>query len=109
MNGTRPVVYVVAKHSQFQKHVRDHQDARAIELLARHDPVVARWKRADERHRRTLDAVLARLEQLGAATKMVTSLNVRFRPRGAALVVSVGGDGTLLSASHNVGAEPLLG
>jgi NAD+ kinase len=109
MNDTAPIVYVVAKHSQFQKHVRDHQDARAIELLARHDPVVARWKRADERHRRTLDAVLERLERLGAETKMVTSLNVRFRPRNAALVLSVGGDGTLLSASHNVGSERLLG
>jgi NAD+ kinase len=40
---------------------------------------------------------------------MVSSLNVRFRPSGAALVLSVGGDGTLISTSHNVGAEPLLG
>jgi NAD+ kinase len=109
MSVRASTVYVVAKHSQFQKHVLDRKDARAIELLARHDPVVARWKRADARHRRTLDAVLSRLEKLGASTKIVTSLNMRFSPRDAALVLSVGGDGTLLSASHNIGAEPLLG
>jgi NAD+ kinase len=109
MSTGASTVYVVAKHSQFQKHVLDRQDARAIELLARHDPVVARWKRADVRHRRTLDAVLERLETLGAKTKIVSSLNVRFSPRNAALVLSVGGDGTLLAASHNVGSEPLLG
>jgi NAD+ kinase len=109
VTASRPIVYVAAKRSQFQKHVRDRQDARAIELLARHDPVVARWKRADEAHRRTLDAVLQRLEQLGAEIRMVAKPHAHFRPRDAALVLSVGGDGTLLAASHHVGAEPLLG
>jgi NAD+ kinase len=106
---TRPVVYVAAKRSQFQKHVRDRQDPKAIDLLNRHDPVVARWKRADEMHRRTLDAVLQRLEHLGAEIRMVAKPHTRFRPTGAALVVTVGGDGTLLAASHQVGTEPLLG
>lgn len=109
MSGTGNIVYVAAKHSQFQQHVLDRQDPKAIELLARHDPVVARWKRADERHRRTLDQVIERLERMGATIHMVDRPHARFRPRDAALVLTVGGDGTLLAASHHIASEPLLG
>lgn len=108
-DASKPLVYVVAKRSQYQRHVRDHRDRRAIELLARHDPVVARWRKADQAHRETLDLVLRELKQLGARVRLIPSPSERFSPRGAALVVTVGGDGTLLAASHRVGSEPLLG
>jgi NAD+ kinase len=109
MSDLPKLVYVVAKRSQYQRHVRDHRDERAIELLERHDPVVARWRKADAAHRQTLDLVLRELKQLGARVRLVPSPSERFSPRGAALVVTVGGDGTLLAASHRIGAEPLLG
>lgn len=109
MNDGHPLVYVVAKRSQYQRHVRDHRDQRAIELLARHDPVVARWRKADSSHRQTLDLVLHELKRLGARVRLIASPSERFSPRGARLVVTVGGDGTLLAASHRIGAEPLLG
>lgn len=109
MTEHAPLVYVVAKRSQYQRHVRDRQDKRAIELLARHDPVVARWQKADKSHRQTLDQVLRELRRLGAQVRLINSPSERFSPRGAALVVTVGGDGTLLAASHRVGTQPLLG
>lgn len=109
MTVYRPLVYVAAKKSQYQKYVRDRKDPRTIELLASHDQVVARWKRADEAHRRTLDSVLTRLHQLGAKVCMVPKPHARFAPKNAALVLTVGGDGTLLATSHHVGSEPLLG
>jgi len=109
MTASRPIVYVAAKRSQFQKYVRDRKDRRAIELLASHDPVVARWERADAAHRRTLDTVLTRLEKLGAKVCTISKPHAPFQPKDAALVLTVGGDGTLLAASHHVGLEPLLG
>jgi NAD+ kinase len=109
MSATGNIVYVAAKHSQFQQHVLDRQDPKAMELLAQHDPVVARWKRADERHRRTLEQVLERLGRLGATVRIVDKPHRPFRPHDAALVVTVGGDGTLLAASHHVASERLLG
>lgn len=104
-----PMVYVVAKRSQYQRHVLDRRDARAIGLLARHDPVVARWRKADASHRRTLDRVLDELSRLGATVRLIGSPSERFSSRGADLVLTVGGDGTLLAASHRVGSQPLLG
>ena len=92
-----------------QRHVRDRRDERAIELLARHDPVVARWRKADNAHRRTLDQVMHELDRLGAEVRLVSSPSERFTTRGAALVMTVGGDGTLLATSHRIGAQPLLG
>jgi NAD+ kinase len=109
MSLTAPLVYVVAKRSQYQKHVLDHRDQRAIELLARHDPVVARWRRADDAHRRTLDQVLRELARRGATVRIVGCPSERFSTRDATLVMTVGGDGTLLAASHRVGTQPLLG
>jgi NAD+ kinase len=109
MTPAAPLVCVVAKRSQYQRHVQDRHDQRAIELLAHHDPVVARWRKADSLHRRTLDQVLEELARLGAAIRLVSSPSERFTPRGAVLVMTVGGDGTLLAASHRVGAQPLLG
>lgn len=109
MRQAKSIVLVVAKRSQYQRHVRDRRDARAIGLLARHDPVVARWRKADDAHRRTLDRVVHELERLGVAVRFIGSPSERFSPRGALLVVTVGGDGTLLAASHRIGQEPLLG
>jgi len=107
--SSAPLVVLVAKRSQYQRHVRDRRDERAIELLARHDPVVARWRKADKAHQQTLDQVQNELARLGTEIRLVTSPAERFTPRGAALVMTVGGDGTLLAASHRVGEQPLLG
>lgn len=109
MTARAPLVYVVAKRSQYQRHVRDRQDERAIELLARHDPVVARWRKADKSHQQTLDLVLRELRRMGAQVRLIGSPSERFSPRGASLVITVGGDGTLLAASHRIGTQPLLG
>ncbi|HEY5959619.1 MAG TPA: NAD(+)/NADH kinase, partial [Polyangiaceae bacterium] len=109
MRHGAPLVIVVAKRSQYQRHVRDHQDARAIELLARHDPVVARWRKADEAHRKTLELVLHEVQRAGARAQLVSSPSETFSAQHASLVVTVGGDGTLLAASHRVGSQALLG
>ncbi len=105
----RPLVYVAAKHSQYQKHVVDRPDPRALQLLRDRDMVVARWRRADTLHRRTHERVVTILEKLGAEVVAIRKPHAAFDPRRATLVVTVGGDGTLLAASHHVGGQPVLG
>ena len=105
----RPLVFVAAKRSQYKKYVEDMHDPRALALIARHDPAVARWQDAHESHTRTLSKVLDLLDRCGARVVLLSRPHAEFEPTGAQLVVTVGGDGTLLAASHNVFGPPILG
>jgi NAD+ kinase len=102
-------VVVVSKRSSYDRYVVEENDARVRGLLERHDPVVKRWRRADEDHRRSLEQVERVLDQLGVHYVLVRNPNAQFDPVDADLVVTVGGDGTMLAASHNVTDVPLLG
>ena len=104
-----PLVFVAAKRSQYKKHVEDMHDPRALALLDHQDPVVASWHDAHESHTRTLDQVLECLDKCGARAILLSKPYAEFDPDGAELIVTVGGDGTLLAASHNVFGPPVLG
>ncbi|MEB2313891.1 MAG: NAD(+)/NADH kinase [Sorangiineae bacterium] len=106
---TRPRVVVVAKRSSYARFIRDEADPRARALLRRHDPSVAHWREAHDEHTRTLDEVLRWLDERGARAVLVENSHAAFDTADAILVVAVGGDGTLLAASHNVGRVPILG
>jgi NAD+ kinase len=76
--------------------------------LKRNDPSVARFERSDRYHRETVEQLRAALREFG--------VTARFRDRsrvgkvdGFDVVMTVGGDGTLLSASHAVGSTPVFG
>jgi NAD+ kinase len=103
------LVFVAAKRSQYKKHIEDMHDPRALALLERHDPVVARWQDAHQAHTRTLSRVFEYLEKWGARVVVLSRPHAEFDPSGAELIVTVGGDGTLLAASHNVFGPPVLG
>jgi NAD+ kinase len=82
--------------------------ARVRALLRSHDPSVARLERADVHHHETLDELRSAIDTLG--------LRARYRDRSnigvvddVDLVITVGGDGTLLSASHAIGTIPVFG
>lgn len=99
---------VVAKKSAYDYYVRRYKMARVQKLLRARDPSVARLERADKHHSETLVEVREALAALG--------LRARFRDRsqvgsvdGFDLVLTVGGDGTLLSVSHAVGDTPMFG
>jgi NAD+ kinase len=105
----KPKVVIVTKRTAIERFVEEGKDPRVAKLLRRSDPSVRRWQRAHDDHLRTLERVERVLERLGAQTWLVRGAGGRFDERGVSLVVSVGGDGTLLSASHNVRDTPLLG
>ena len=57
----------------------------------------------------TLEAVLGVLERAGTQVMLIERSHAAFDSFGAVLVVAVGGDGTLLAASHSVVSTPVLG
>lgn len=107
MNGPR--VIVVAKRSAYSRFVEDERDPRVRALLKRRDPSVRAWQPAHREHEKTVTAVQATLRRVGAQVLMLRGAHKAFHTSGADLVITVGGDGTLLAASHQVHRVPILG
>jgi NAD+ kinase len=105
----RPLVVVVSKRSNYERFIQDQRDPRAISLFQRRDVSVARWRKAHLAHQLTLKRVQQTLRALGAKITVLRSPGAVFDASDASLVVTVGGDGTLLAASHHVGSIPILG
>ncbi len=106
---SRPHVIVVGKRTAYRRFVEDEGDPRARSLIKKRDPSVATWLDSHRDHSRTMEEVERVLDRAGAKTFFVQSAHAAFDTSDAALVVAVGGDGTLLAASHNVGKVPILG
>lgn len=107
---TRPHVAVVLKRSSWRKWVEEERDARVAALLEAGDETVRRMRPGHREHSETVEEVRRALVDLG----IVATWHDRapgFRVEGRCdLVVTVGGDGTLLAASHGIGSGiPLLG
>src|SRR5688572_21645513 len=97
-----PRVLVIYKKSTYQVMVRERKNPRARALLERKDRTVERLLAAHEDHVQTIHDARLLLDRLGVPTV--------FRYRAAAdrterfdLAITLGGDGTLLRASHLVG------
>lgn len=106
---SRPLVVVVAKRSMYERYIKEQRDPKALALLQRHDVSVAHWRKAHSLHQQTLKRVQQVLRALGARLTIISSPGTIFDASDAALVVTVGGDGTLLAASHHVGKVPIVG
>jgi NAD+ kinase len=109
MRRRAPRVALVEKRSSYRKFVLEAHDPLTTRLLRRRDPSVKRLKQSHEDHESTIDEVERALAALGAEIVFRGGPRSRVPPR-TDLVVTVGGDGTLLAASHMVGKGcPLLG
>ncbi len=102
-------VVVVAKRTNIARFVEDAQHPRVQLLLEQHDPVVKRWRRTHAEHSRTVDEVMRVLDADGVHVAVIENPHVAFDTTDADLVITIGGDGTLLAASHDVGPVPVLG
>jgi NAD+ kinase len=104
-----PRVLVLCKRTSYRTLVLEDQDTRIEGLLARGDPTVRRLRRSHEDHEATRREVERALKELGVDAVVVDGAHSRVEG-SFDLVVTVGGDGTLLAASHRVGPDvPLLG
>jgi NAD+ kinase len=105
----KPKVALVLKRTSYRKFVVEEHDPRVARLIRRHDPTVVRLESSHLAHEAAVLEVEETLRELGA------EIVFRGGPRGhiparVDLVVTVGGDGTLLAASHQIGrGVPLLG
>lgn len=106
---TAPRVLVVVKRTPFSRYVEEENDPEVVRLIRKRDPSVAQWVRAHREHQSTLAVVERALKKVGARAWVLHGPRVVFDASDAALVVTVGGDGTLLAASHHVCTAPLLG
>src|SRR6185436_7109119 len=107
MSGPR--VIVVAKRTSYQRFVEEEGDPRASLLVKTKDPAVRSWLTAHAEHKGTLALVTKELARVGAQSLLLRRAHAAFDAEGAELVIAVGGDGTLLAASHNVDGVPILG
>jgi NAD+ kinase len=106
----RPRVAVVLKRSSWRKWVEEERDARIASLLEAGDETVRRMRPGHVDHMETIEEVRRSLAELRADASVYDRPH-DFRVEGRCdLVVTVGGDGTLLAASHGIPAGvPLVG
>jgi len=105
----RPRVGLVVKKSAYRIYLEEKPDDKLRRLVAEGDPTVAPMRAAHEAHERTVREVEQALAAIEAQVAFVRSAGERFDARGLDMVITVGGDGTLLSASHSVDDVPILG
>jgi NAD+ kinase len=103
-------VAVVLKRSSWRKWVELEGDPRIASLLEAGDETVRRMRPGHDDHTETIAEVRKALEDLRVESTWYDRPH-EFRVEGSCdLVVTVGGDGTLLAASHGIGpGVPLLG
>jgi NAD+ kinase len=100
-------VLVIYKKSTYQLMVRERKNTRAQALLARKDRAVERLIAAHEDHVNTIQEARTLLDKLGVDATFRYRADEE-RTEGFDLVITLGGDGTLLRASHLVGKQPML-
>lgn len=110
MKNGRARVLVVVKRTFYEREVLEGKSALTKKLLKDGDPVVRKMLGTHRSHVATFEEVMRVLKKLGASTFVRKSRRGTPIPSSFDLVITVGGDGTLLSASHQIGADvPLLG
>ncbi|HSN99671.1 MAG TPA: NAD(+)/NADH kinase [Candidatus Nanopelagicales bacterium] len=105
----RPRIGLVVKRSAWRIYLEERRDPRIGRLVEDGDPTVSRLRASHDAHEQTVREVRAALERLDAEVTQVRGSTQAFDARDLDLVVTVGGDGTLLSASHSVEDVPILG
>jgi NAD+ kinase len=100
----------VLKRSSWRKWVEEDTDANIVALLDAGDETVRRMLPGHIDHTETIEEVRHALADLGAEVVWHDRPHHFLVDGPCDLVVTVGGDGTLLGASHGIGSDvPLLG
>lgn len=102
-------VSIVQKQTSYSKLVINEHDSQIEQLLNRHDPTVGKLLSSHDAHQETVEELEQALEKLGLSVIYRGNLDGKI-PDDTELVITVGGDGTLLTTSHQLTQGiPLLG
>jgi NAD+ kinase len=102
-------VLVVHKKSTYQIQAQEHKEARFLKLMETGSDVVRRVKLAHEEHMETLSLVESELSKRNIEFQSLWRSQVPGLVQDVDLLISVGGDGTFLDASHALRNVPILG
>lgn len=97
-----PRVLVIYKKSTYQRNVQEGENARIAKLVADGDRTVERLREAHDAHQRTVALARKLLKSMGAQAIFRYLRTRKKTSEGFDLIVTLGGDGTLLWASHMV-------
>jgi len=105
-----PRVAVVLKRSSWRRWVDEDKDPRVKRLLDADDDTVRRMRPSHREHIETVEEVRRALDDLKVSAAFHDHASTFLVEGRCDLVITVGGDGTLLAASHGIGpGVPLLG
>jgi NAD kinase len=102
-------VLVLHKKSTFQLQAIEHRERRFVKLLEQGHEVVTRVKQAHSEHMETLERLEHDLKRRHIEYTVVARSKLREPVENVDLLISVGGDGTFLDASHFLENIPILG
>ena len=97
------------KKSIYQIQAEEFKDERFLQLLREGHESVRKVKIAHEEHIKCLETVKESLAKHKIEFSCVARIDMNTRVNDIDLMISVGGDGTFLDASHFVGSTPMLG
>lgn len=102
-------VLLFHKRSTYQLQAVEYRDQRFIQLLEKEHQAVQRVQKAHFEHLSTLKFLIGELKEkkIRVETKARSTLNHKIK--NIDLLISVGGDGTFLDASHYLDKIPILG
>jgi len=93
---------VIYKKSNYQRYVQERRNRRIARLVAEGDKTVEKLKHAHQAHQNTVERTRALLEEMGVRASFRYLATHKKTSEGYDLVITLGGDGTLLWASHMV-------
>ena len=102
-------VLVVFKKSTLQLQAFEHKEPRFLKLLEEGHASIAKVKTAHEEHVETLAAIENALSQRNIGFEKVARADKNSVTNDFDMLISVGGDGTFLDASHATRSLPILG
>ena len=100
-------ILVVHKKSLYQLYIIEHRDNRIESLIEQGDVTVAALRSSHDVHLDSMEAVVKCLNDRDLSFTLVYRAYL-LPVRGFDLVITVGGDGTALDASHFIGSTPLF-
>ncbi|MCB0309318.1 MAG: NAD(+)/NADH kinase [Bdellovibrionales bacterium] len=101
-------VALVYKKSSYELYAKVRKDHHFLNLIERAHPIIGRFVPSHDAHEASVNEVRSILKKMNIRVKNVYRAK-SFSEKGLDLVITVGGDGTFLDASHSVSSVPILG